>query len=512
MVTFFEDRAEVVRVARCQVPAGRSRVRAGGLTLLVDDRSLACKAPPESGVDVVYGRVRRRVEHVASASAEELQALEYHLEELRTKLSVLERAVDGAGVESRRVVGMMEPWLKAVSVVPSRASDARAELESAYAAIDRATIEALDRQARLDVDKEQQSLEISRETARVAQARVKKPRFEAFAEIEVVAEKATEVVIEIVYRTPCALWRPEHLARLTRKGELDKGEITFTTFAAVWQITGESWVDVPCRFSTARPARSAAAPLLREDVLYSRKKSDAERKQIVVDAREQAISTAGLARGTRDVDEMPGVEDGGEAQWLTGQSPATLPSDGRPVRVPVGERTIACSVTRVAYPELGPATHLRATATLEGPGPLLAGPVTVGREREIVGASTIKFVGPGEPFELGFGLDDGLRVRRKVVDKRKTTQITGTQHVDRTVHVFVSNLGDQARALSVIERVPVSEVEDVEIHVESDTSPQPTRDADGIATFKVDVAPRATTEIVLHYRIEAGSNVVLPTL
>src|SRR5262249_54967788 len=150
----------------------------------------------------------------------------------------------------------------------------------------------------------------------------------------------------------------------------------------------ETWKDIPCRFSTARPARSAAAPLLRDDVLSTRKKTDMERKQVVVEAREQTIATAGVARGTRDVEEMPGVDDGGEAQWLTGRMNATIESDGRPVRVEVSQRTLSCTVARVCYPELGGATHLRATATMPGPTPLLAGPVTIGRETEIVGRST----------------------------------------------------------------------------------------------------------------------------
>jgi len=507
-VTFFEDRAEVLRVVRCTVPEGRSRVHAHGITLLVDDRSLVCKA---GDAEVVYSRVRRTAEDVEEASAEEVLALEDELVAARQRVERTDRALEIAKSRGDRASAMLGLWVDSVGAVPSRAEAAAEELERAYRAIDEeytSTIEAYgaQRASRVQVRGDQARVEL-----RLAQARQKKPRFEAFAEIEVVAAKAGEIAIELTYRTPCALWRPEHLARLTRSADGTAGEITITSYATVWQATGETWKDVRCRFSTARPARSASAPHLREDVLVSRKKSDIERKQIVVEARDQSIDAAGVARGTRAVDEMPGVDDGGEAQWLSGRSLATIASDGHPVRVEVGTRVLPCKVERVCFPETGPATHLRANGTLPGPGPLLAGPVTVGRETEIVGKSKTDFIGAGEPFELGFGVDDGLRVRRKIIEKRKTATISGRQEVEREVKLFVSNLSSSAKALAVTERVPVSEVEDVEITVER-TKDMRFDARDGFATFDVSIAPYATREIVLVYKIDAKSNVVLPAM
>lgn len=507
-VTFFEDRAEVVRRATCVVPAGRSRVEASGLTLLVDDRSLTCGIGGSGAAAVVSCRVRRRSEDAAEASAETVGALESEHERARERLARAERGLGLSRAEGERVAALVERWADVVGAVPSRAGAAAGELGRAYEALDRATRDNLDRTAALRREREAAQTEVERLELALAEARAVKPRYEALAEIELVATSETELELELVYRTPCALWRPEHLARLSRTpgGE---GTITITTYAAVWQLTGERWHDVPCRFSTARPAGTAAAPLLKDDVLSTRRKTDEERKQVVVEARDQAIVTAGAARGARDVDEMPGVEDGGEAQWLTGRSTATIPSDGRPVRVELGERSFPCEVSCVCFPELGPATHLRAVATLPGPAPLLAGPVTVGREREIVGQSAVSFVGPGEPLELGFGVDDGLHVRRRVVEKRKSTQVTGTQHVAREVSLYATNLGGDRRTLSVVERVPVSEVEDVVVEVEPHTQMRHD-ERDGFATFEVELPPGGTRELHLTYRIEARSRVVLP--
>jgi uncharacterized protein (TIGR02231 family) len=503
-ITFFEDRAEVVRVLSVHLPAGRARLHAEGVTLLVDDRSVGCKSAEE--LAVVFSRVRRRAYEVTAASTEEVAALEAAFEAARDEQTRLGTAIEREERRGHRADEMFTRWAETVGHVPSRGDAAAIELGAAYDVLEREGQEALVALTKLRAARRNADDEVSRAHLRLTQARMKKPRYDAFVEIEVVAAKEGDYEIELTYRTPCALWRPEHLARLVQRD--GKAEMTLTTYATVWQRTGETWGDVPCRFSTARPANSATAPLLAEDVLQTRKKTDTERRQIVVDARDEAVELAGSDRGTRDVDEMPGVDDGGQAQWLDAENPATIESDGLPVRIEIGSRTLACEVERVCFPEKSPATHVRARATLTG-GPLLAGPVVVARETELVGRSTVGFVGAGEPFELGFGIDDGVRVQRKQTETRKTTPVIGTQHISREVRLYVSNPSDTERSVAIVERIPVSEVEDIVVRLEPGAQ-QKLDTKNGFVTITQDVPPAATRDLLITYAIEAKSNVVLP--
>jgi uncharacterized protein (TIGR02231 family) len=328
-------------------------------------------------------------------------------------------------------------------------------------------------------------------------------RHEAIAEVqlEVTAarEAALDVDVDLAYRTPCALWRPEHVARLTT-GKDGKHQLTIKTSAVAWQRTGEEWRNVTCRFSTARPAQVASPPLVTQDTIYLTKKLE---RAIAVEAREQAINLAGLDRGTRDVDEMPGVDDGGEPLWLDASRPVTIPSDGQPLRIDVGEIAMPCEVDLVCYPERGMAAHVRATATLGGARPLLAGPVKLARDAAIVGRGKTAFVGQGEPFELGFGPDDGVRVRRSANDSRETT-LVGTQKITKVVRLYLSNVGDAPRRVKVIERLPVSEIDDVTIKVLDAGGAK--IDDDGFARFEVDLEANATRDLQFEYRIDAASS------
>jgi uncharacterized protein (TIGR02231 family) len=336
------------------------------------------------------------------------------------------------------------------------------------------------------------------------------PRYETAVEVQVESRAAGEVEIELTYRTPCALWRPEHQARTTATTGGSQ-ELALTTWAAVWQATGEEWTDVECRFSTARPAQSASPPLLRDDVLLLRRKTEQEKRTVTVEAREQSLAVAGLSRGERAVAEMPGVDDGGEPLWFAAPRAATLPSNGQPVRVEISSVRLPCTVDRVCFPERSPAAHLRATATLSGAAPLLAGPVRVGRGSELFGRGRVAFVGKGEPFELGLGVDDGIRVRRHVEDRRETVPVLGTQKLTRTVKLYVSNLSGTHKRLSVIERVPVSEIREVEVIALQSTGAR-LDPRDGMARFEVEVPAGGTQELQISYRIEASSKVALDWL
>jgi len=450
--------------------------------------------------------VVREIVPVSVAGDDERDAAERDATEAAARRAAAERGEHRASADLERLDATAMDWVSSVAAVPRGTKDdpaagAKAWRE-AFDAIEAASGAAEEQgfEARADQLRAQARLEAARATRSLQTSRV---------EVQVEAAAAGAVTVELSYRTPCALWRPEHLARWTQPGEGEPSTVTIATAAVVWQATGEIWSHVKARFSTARPAQSAAPPLLTDDLLTSRRKSEPERSRVVVEARDQAIATAGLERGTRDVDEMPGVDDGGEAQWFEAAHPVTIPSDGEAHRVELTRASMAAEVERVAWPERSDAVHLRATATLVGEAPLLAGPVVLARGGELVGRGRVGFVGRGEPFELGFGVDDGLRVRRAVEEKRETTPVIGTQKVARTVKVFLSNLSDEARRLTVIERYPVSEVDEVKVAVGSheDATLDP---RDGFANWTVTLGPGSTRTLTLSYRIEAAAKVVLP--
>jgi hypothetical protein len=126
-----------------------------------------------------------------------------------------------------------------------------------------------------------------------------------------------------------------------------------------------------------------------------------------------------------------------------------------------------------------------------------------------VGRAKIGYVGKGDAFEIGLGADDGVRVRREQTEQRETGSVMGTQKIRREVSVYLSNLSTEPRRVLVTERVPVSEIEDVEITV-LDAGGFRADGKDGMLRREVELGPQATATLALTYEIRAGSKVVLP--
>lgn len=505
-VTFFEDRAEVIRRTTVQLPEGCTFVTLLGASVFLDDPSVVVKA---LGGDVrtLGTRVLRSMRTIPEAGPGEIERLEQAVREATDKRIQAQQAVDRADLARTRTATLLEAWAQAMAQIPRGGMEATATWMASFEMLEKEMWESLDRASRHRWDNRLANLQQVQAQLRLDLGKRLEPDYRAAVEVQLESKQAGQVELELIYRTPCALWRPEHVARLIT-GADGKHELVLQTLATVWQATGEVWDGIRCRFSTARPARTASPPLLHGDILRSRRKTDTERKQVVVEERDEAIANVGLERGARQVEEMPGVEDGGEAIGYEATKPCTIVSDGHPFRVELQERRLDCEVDRISYPERSEAVHFRATATLAGSTPLLAGPMWIAREGAIVGRSKTGFVGQGEPFELGMGVDDGLRVRRTFEEKRDTTPVIGTQKIKRRVNLFVSNLGGTERLVHVVERYPMSEIEDVKVEVTSHREGR-VDGRDGFVHYEVVIPARGTKELLMEYRIEAGSRVVI---
>jgi uncharacterized protein (TIGR02231 family) len=505
-VTFFEDRAEVVRRATCSVQAGFSGVTLLGVGVFVDDPSVVVRVRGE-GVRSLGTRVLRTMRRVPGAKPDEIEKMEDELQAAERSRKEAQQALDRTNRARARTGALVEAWARAMDRIPRESAETMSDWKNVFENLGQELRTTLDEASLHAQTLRRASIDEGRAKLRLDLGKQAEPDYRAAVEVQLESAQAQQVELELVYRTPCALWRPEHMARLLTRPE-GGHELEVLTRATVWQATGEVWDGVRCKFSTARPARSASPPLLTQDLLTSRRKTDTERRQVIVEERDEAIANVGIDRGIRKVEEMPGVDDGGEPVSYEASRPCTIASDGHPFRVLLSEQRMRCEVDRIGYPERTEAVHFRATATLAGTSPLLAGPLWIARGSAIVGRSKTSYVGQGEPFELGMGVDDGLRVRRTFEEKRDVTPVIGTQKIQRKIRLFVSNLSGSQRSVHLVERVPISEIEDVEVEVTSHREGRlDTRD--GFAHYEVSIPPKGTKELMLEYRIEAAARVVI---
>jgi uncharacterized protein (TIGR02231 family) len=334
----------------------------------------------------------------------------------------------------------------------------------------------------------------------LAQAEEKEQDVECGLVVNLEAAAAGRATVVVEYLVPCALWRPSY--RATLLGDRVRVEAE----AVIWQRTGQDWHDVAVRLSTMRPTLGTAPPHLVEDRLVTRDKTSREKHVVGVAVREQAISSAGEGGAAA---ELPGLDDGGEARLLEAPARANLPSDGEPHHVPLFAFETKVATELCCPAELGPQAFVVGRFSNTSGQVLLAGPVELVRQSGYVGRTRLKFAAPGETVKLSFGAEDGLRILRTVEEKTDESRLTGRRTVSKTITLHVSNLRPHAVNLVVEERIPVSEVKEVEVQLSEkrcDPRPQPPT-PDGIVRLPVEVPAQGTRKAVFAWELSAAAKV-----
>jgi uncharacterized protein (TIGR02231 family) len=512
-VTLLEDRAHVVRRGWAELPAGAVRVAVDDVSPVISDKTLTAVA---AGTLTVDARVTRRARSLAlDPEGEDALAIGSGRGETALRAALRDADAAIAALEGREAIMVREAeglartagetmadlaadagWGRAVADTTSTSLDAIAEREAEI------------RRRLHDLGQELEDARGNRQrlSRRLDALATPSSRHVAALEADLVVEAAGSHEITFEYIVPGACWRPYHTAELIG-GEGDgRARLVFSTDACVWQSTGEPWNEAKLAFSTERASLGVDPPELASDILAVAKKAEA----IAVEARDQEIQTTGLGGEVQIAPQVPGIDDGGEPIALEAAHPATVPSDGKPYRVRLGSFESDADVGLVAMPELSPCVFVRAEPRNAGAGPILAGPVDLVRKSGLVGRTSVLYIAAGERFELGFGPDADLRVKRDEQTSNDESRLLSSW-ISRKheIALRLSNLGARTRTIEVKERIPVSEIDKVEIELDARATTGGRRpDEHGRITWTVKLPPRGRERLDLVYTLRKHEDVV----
>ncbi|MFJ9521079.1 DUF4139 domain-containing protein [Kitasatospora sp. NPDC101801] len=500
-VTCLEDRALVERSAELDLAPGVQRLRFGPVTALAADLTLRAELSTGSVLDTRITRVWTPPAPTPPGEGDS---------ELRHRVHKLEQEQAGLGAERLRLTARLALLAQLATDLLREIAEGAGQGETEPARWSR----ELDR---VDAERETYGERLRATDARLITVEDELLRAEAAVELTEPAPAELLGFLELTvdtpggpgrltvsHLTPCALWRPAYRATLAEDGAL-----TLETGAVIWQRTGEDWSDVRLTLSTARSALAGEPPRLTEDVLTLRPRTTEERKTVEVELREQEIGSTGPA-----ADGLPGVDDGGEVRVLRAPSPARVPSDGRPHRVPLTTFTAPATSEYRCAPELSPLVTRVARFSNTAGHALLAGPVDLVLGSGFTGRAELEFTAPGAPAELSFGSSDAYRVLRETEEARSSAGALSSRTVQtRTVRLHLSRFTGPDehtdRPVTVRERIPVSEVAAVEVRLRTDLcSPAPSGpDPDGIVHWQLTLPPGGRRTVTLVYEISATAKV-----
>ncbi|TDD18586.1 mucoidy inhibitor MuiA family protein [Kribbella turkmenica] len=504
-VTVYPDRARITRRGTVSVPAGDRTVYVEPLPTALEEDSirvagrgpatvlgvdLALRHHPQAPDETVAQLERQRRE--AEAEVAELSDADDVQAQLDTFLAQLARRAGGSfartlasaepGAELGGFTESLAARLTAVRAKRRELAGQRREAEERLAAADRRLAE-VGRQRKPD-----------RRSAAVALA----------------LETAAEVEIELSYVVPHAGWTSSYDVRL------EGDRLTLNWYGLITQRTGENWPECDLTLSTARPTVTAKVPEL--DPWYL----DRFRPPVPL-----AAAPAGGMRGLQSSKDdfavqtqaaaMPefaaleaSVEQGVTAAAYTPPRPVAVPADGASHRATIAAIDLDAELDYVTAPVRSTDVHLRATVVNSSTHTLPAGKAAVFHEADFVGSAALPLWAPGEDVELALGLDDRIRVERKLVRRTATKATLGsTRRREVEYETKVENHTPRKARITVLDQLPVARDHEITVKPVT-TAPEPAETTGlGVVTWKLDLAAGEATAIKLAFRVETAKSVEL---
>ncbi|MCI0431423.1 MAG: mucoidy inhibitor MuiA family protein [Rhodospirillales bacterium] len=475
-VTVFPDRAAVTRRIEVDLLAGPNKLIVGDLPATLLPESVRVDGSAATAVRLGAVEVRNRFAERPRAEIE--RRLREEIEALQDRRHALDDEIRSAQAQLDFIAALGRDAPVIATEERARGILAPQGWEQAWATVSAGTGDALRRIREAQQNQRAIDRELAAKHQELAQIASGGPG-SVEVSIHLEAAAAGRAELALTYQVPNASWRPLYEARLAT----ETGEIVLTALGEVRQHTGEDWSDVALTLSTARPALGAIVPRLEPwfigviAVPSSKAKAGDEIGGTFGEFREEDANLREFAAASPDqpIDPAVAVLAGSEfsAEYRV-VGTASVPADGSSHRFMIADRDMRSTLSVISTPRFAPAGYLIATATHEGKEPLLPGPVSVFRDGSYVGLAQIGVTRPGDKLELSFGADDKVKIEYRLVNDGRSQEglITTERRIDRQYRITIANHHDEALEITVLDQIPVSQDERIEVELlKSGTKP-----------------------------------------
>ncbi|HWP83499.1 MAG TPA: mucoidy inhibitor MuiA family protein [Bacteroidota bacterium] len=497
-VTVYLDRAVVSRVASSQARPGIQTVVIPDLPVSLIDQSVRVSGEAEGGATILDVKVEtvfldtipeqriKQLQDRLKALRQEERAFQDRSQVLRSQREFVDSLRVSMARSGGAQRGSFEDFERMLSFIDRRLSGIFGEI--------RVTNQALE-DVRSKIDAVQREINQSQAYSRKSQKQVV---------VNINAERSGMVTLRISYVLLGASWSPLYEARVS--SELKS--VQFTYAAQVRQSTTEDWNDVELTLSTARPAEGGTPPILMPwfvDVQQLRP-FGAQRKAEIFEERDASrvqmeVAAAPVAPMAVEVAE---VQSQATSVVFKIPSKVTIPSDNNPHKVTIIVETLPVELSYSALPKYSQFAYLKSKTKNSTEYPFLAGMMNVFFENTFVGTTSVRQILPGEEFETGLAVDEGVRLERKLINR--FTEYTGTfTKKSKVIYDILLRIENAKRVpveLVLLDQIPISRNEQIVVEQMEPSPKSLTPDQQGILQWPLKLNPGEKREIKLKFSVE----------
>jgi len=332
----------------------------------------------------------------------------------------------------------------------------------------------------------------------------------AMLAVAISSETATEGQVTVTYSINDAGWQPVYDLRLTR----ETGALKIERGALVRQATGENWRDIALTLSTSRPADQTAPsdiwPWLRRIVDPNAPMP----KSLSRGAAADAVAELAAPQSEPMVVQQAAARFDGLAVTYAYPGTVSVASDADRVRVALGMLSLKADIVAQAVPLSDDRAFLMADVTNTADELILPTPeARFYLDGRFIGQRFLEMIPAGGQADLSFGVIDGLRLARVIPQRQEGDKgvFTRSSALDETVRITVDNLTAQSWPIRLLDRVPYSEQEDLQIDWTAQPTPSETDvdDKRGVLEWRFDLPAGDMQTVTLDYALEWPDGKVL---
>ena len=520
-VTVYQDRAVVTRTATVQLAGGTAELVFANLPQALNEQSLQVSgrgtaqasildvSAKQTYVDYTPDARVKELEDQLKALGKQVRGLDDKHNLLNSEAATLDRMESALFAPPTKDVP--RPDLQQFTTALAYLSEQKARITA-----DRATLD----EQREELQNKVNTLQNQLNELRGAGGKAFKT-----VTVRVAAAQAGSLDVSLSYTVPGASWVPSYDARVASS----ERTVQLDYFGIVRQSTGEDWKDVALTLSTARPSLGGAAPELgvwQLDVFAPQPlpmaKAVREREGYAA-----ATTLAGSRLNTelRDVGNAvtvvnqqflkdvsfatASIEAGATSAVFKIAVTSSIPSDNSPQKVPVTSATLKAVPEYLAVPKRQQAAFLTSKVVNSSEFPLLAGAMNVFLDGTFVATSGLRTVMGGEKFDLALGVDDGIAVKHKRV--QKFTEDTGLTNSGKRITyeylLTVQNNKKTAERVIVTDQVPLSRNEKIVVKLLSPDAREVKPTDEGTLKWTLDLKPGEKRELTVKFTVEHDNDV-----
>ena len=504
-VTVYPDRALTSRSVSLDLKPGSYLVAFENLPTLIQDDSVRVAGNGSAGATIAGLEVKRAF--LAQSGEKRVKELDDEIRALERRSGALDAKKAGYSSQKAFLDSIRVAWGDRISKELAIGRPTSAELLDASSFVG-AGVTRIEEQSR-DIEAEKRNIKEKIDALRRKRDESAGSHRKETKTVEVMVDVAREggLMLDLAAVIAQAGWVPSYDVRLG--ADARTAELTFR--AMVRQQTGEDWNNVDLTLSTARPAAGGAPPELFPWRISFLRPQPLREAQRVYEAAPTAVAKDMKGRiytNTTKSEEAPAEVETAriseEQSSVSFHIPRSLdvPSDGTQHGSVVAVEQLPVSMEFMAIPKLSPYVFLRSEIVNRAAYPLLPGKVNAFTGSTFTGSSQLKKVAVGEKFDLFFGTDDQVTVKREELKQHKEAGMFGNNRVTYRYRIELHNFRKEPVTVTLLDQLPLAGDEEIKVSLDDPSIKPDEFGTDGRVTWKTPLKAGEKKELTFSILVE----------